>query len=183
MEPWKTVARTTLLRVGDGRRLTVENHTVQLPNGQIIDDWSYVQTPDYVNIVALTEDSHFLLFRQTKYAVEGVTLAVPGGYLEVGEDPLSAAQRELVEETGYVAQDWHFLGSFAVDGNRGCGRGYLYLAQNATWQQSIDADDLEDQELLLLPKNEVEEALRAGEFKVLSWTTVVAMALLHLRAT
>ncbi len=183
MQPWKTLARSTLLRIGDGRRLTVENHIVELPTGQMIDDWAFVQTPDYVNIVAATPDGRFPIFRQTKYAVSGITLAPPGGYIEVTEDPLHAAQRELLEETGYVASTWHFLGRYAVDGNRGCGHGHLYLAEHATWQQPVAADDLEEQELLLLNRDELEKALFAGEFKVLSWATAVAMALLALHST
>ena len=180
MQPWKTTARSTLLRIGNGYRLTVENHTVQLPDGQMIDDWSFVRTPDYVNIIAMTPDGRFPIFRQTKYAVEGISLAPVGGYLEVGEDPLMAAHRELLEETGYVATHWTALGHYVVDGNRGCGHAYLYLARDAIWRQPIDADDLEEQELLLLTHAELQSALQGGEFKVLAWTTVVALALLEL---
>ncbi len=180
MQPWQTTNRSTVLRIGDGRRLTVEMHTVQLPSGQVIDDWSFVRTPDYVNVVAMTSDGRFPIFRQTKYAIEGITLAPVGGYLEAGEDPLVAAQHELLEETGYVAMDWTALGSYVVDGNRGCGHAHLYLAHNATWQQPIDADDLEEQELLLLTHDELQQALKGGEFKVLAWATVVALALLAL---
>jgi len=180
MQPWQTTKRNTLLRVGDGRRLTVEMHTVKLPSGEMIDDWSFVRTPDYVNVVAMTADGHFPIFRQTKYAVEGTTLAPVGGYLEAGEDPLAAAQRELLEETGYVATSWTALGRYVVDGNRGCGHAHLYLARNAHWQQPIDADDLEEQTLLLLNRAELQEALTSGAFKVLAWATVVALALLAL---
>ncbi len=180
MQPWQTTNRTTLLRIGDGRRLTVESHTVKLPDGRVIDDWSYVRTPDYINVIARTTDGRFPIFRQTKYAVEGVTLAPVGGYLEGNEDPLAAAQRELLEETGYSATDWTALGGYVVDGNRGCGHAHLYLARNATWQQPIDADDLEEQELLLLSYADLQQALEGGEFKVLAWATVVALALLEL---
>ncbi|MEZ4676035.1 MAG: NUDIX hydrolase [Caldilineaceae bacterium] len=179
MQPWKTIERSTVLRVGDGRRLTVENHVVGLPDGTVIDDWSFVHTPDYVNIVAATPTDEFLIFRQTKYAVKGITLAIPGGYIEPNENPLLAAQRELLEETGYSAAEWIDLGVYAVDGNRGCGNGHLFFARHATWQQPIDADDLEEQEFLLLPRVDVIAALSRGDFKVLSWTTAVALALLH----
>ena len=64
-------------------------------------------------MVAVTVDGRWLCFRQTKYAVEGVSLAPVGGYLEPGEDPLLGAQRELFEETGYEAPDWLDLGQFA----------------------------------------------------------------------
>jgi 8-oxo-dGTP pyrophosphatase MutT (NUDIX family) len=169
-----------VLQAGDGRFLRVEYHTVQLPTGRVIEEWPWLITPSFVNVVAETEDGRFLCFRQTKYAAEGISLAIPGGYLEEGEEPLAAIQRELREETGYVATEWTFLGRFAVDGNRGNGHAHLFLARGARYSQPIDADDLEEQELLLLTRAELEAALAAGEFKVLPWTANVALALTRL---
>jgi len=146
----------------------------------VIDDWPWVESREFANVMAVTEDSLFLVFRQTKYAVDGPTLGPVGGYLEPGEDPLETAKRELREETGYEAQDWTSLGRYAVDGNRGCGVGYLYLAQGARRVAEPNADDLEEQELLTLTRDEVESALLAGGFGVLSWAAVVAVALVAL---
>jgi len=67
-----------------------------------------------------------------------------------------------------------------VDGNRGCGQAHLFLARNARWVQPIDADDLEEQEVLLLSRQAVATALQQGEFKVLPWSAAVALALLQL---
>jgi ADP-ribose pyrophosphatase len=175
MQPWKTLSRRTILEYS--KFLSVEEHTVQLPDGQIIEDWPWVVTPDYVNVVAVTKAGKFILFRQTKYSVPDITLAPVGGYLEPDEDPLEAAQRELREETGYAAPDWQFIGQFPVDGNRGAGTAYFYIAQGAQRVTEIDADDLEEQELLLLSREEVETALDAGEIKVLSWMAIIALAL------
>lgn len=180
MEVWKTVARTPAFRSGNGRFLQVEHHTVQLPDGRIIEEWPWVITPDFVNIVAVTPAGEFLCFRQTKYAAAGVSLALIGGYLEPGEDPLVAGQRELLEETGYQATAWTPLGHYAVDGNRGCGTAHFYLARNATWVQPIHADDLEEQTLIRLTRQEITTALQQGEFKVLPWSAAVALALLAL---
>jgi ADP-ribose pyrophosphatase len=146
----------------------------------VIDDWPWVESREFANVVAVTEDGLFLVFRQTKYAVEGPTLGPVGGYLEPGEDPLETARRELREETGYSAPEWTSLGRYAVDGNRGCGVGHLYLAQRARQVAQPAADDLEEQELLTLTRDEVEAALLAGGFGVLSWAAVVALALVAL---
>jgi ADP-ribose pyrophosphatase len=181
LENWRTRARRTVLQAGNGRFLKVEYHTVELPGGQVIDDWPWLITPDFVNVVAETVEGGFLCFRQTKYAVSGVSLAVTGGYLEPGEDPLVAAQRELLEETGYAALEWISLGEYAVDGNRGAGTAYLFLARGATWRQPIDADDLEEQQMVKLSRSEMSAALRRGEFKVLPWATAVALALARLQ--
>ncbi len=175
MQPWKTLARQKVVQFG--HYLTVESHTVALPDGRIIEEWPWVVTPDYVIVVAVTADGHFLCFRQTKYAIEGTTLAVVGGYLEPGEEALGAAQRELQEETGYVAPTWHSLGRYVVDGNRGAGCAHLFLAQGAVPVAEIHADDLEEQQMLLLSRKEVETALDTGEFKGLAWAAAMALAL------
>jgi len=175
MKPWKTLSQKTILN--HSRFLTVESHTIELPDGQTIADWPWLVTPDYVNVAAVTVDGQFICFRQTKYAVEGVSLAPVGGYLEPGEAPLAAARRELLEETGYQAEEWFSLGQYPVDGNRGAGVAHLFLARRAWRIAEPDADDLEEQELLLLNRAEVQTALAQGHFKLLPWAAVMALAL------
>lgn len=178
MLTWKTLKRRHVL--DRGRFLQVEDHTVQLPDGRVIEPWPWLDMPSYTNTVVETADGLFLFFRQTKYAVPTVTLAPVGGYLEPGEDPLAGAQRELLEETGHAAPEWHALGQFACDGNRGGGVAHLFLARGATFVTARNADDLEEQELIRLTRAETAAALAANEFKVLGWAANVALALLAL---
>ncbi len=177
LQTWTTLAREVVL--SQPPFLVVENHVVQLPDGRIILNWSWVITPDFVDVVAETHDGFFLCFRQTKYAV-GVTLAIVGGYLEPDEEPLHAAQRELREETGYEADEWIVLGSYAVDANRGAGRAHLFLARGAQRVTDIHADDLEEQQLVSLSRAELQHALTNGDFRVVPWAAAVALALLYL---
>ena len=178
MKPWKTKSRELVL--DEKPWLTVEHHVVELPDGRVIPDWPWVTTPDYINVVAVTEDEHFICFRQVKYGIDGDTLAVVGGYIEQGEEPLEAAKRELLEETGYEAPDWISLGSYLVDPNRGIATGHLFLARSARYVTQRNADDLEEQELLLLTREEIEHAIEVGEIKVLAWAAAVAFALRHM---
>ncbi len=178
MQQWKT--RDKKLILDERPWLTVERHIVELPSGQVIPNWQWVTTPDYVNVVAVTADGLFICFLQVKYGVEGDTMAVVGGYLNDGEDPLEAAKRELREETGYESADWQELGHYRVDPNRGIAMGHLFLARSAQLVTTPIVDDLEEQHLMLLTRAEIETALSAGEFKVMAWTAVVALALRNL---
>jgi ADP-ribose pyrophosphatase len=175
METWRTLERKTILK--HSKYLTVENHTVKLPDGQVIPDWHWLVTPDYVIVIAVTEGGEFLCFSQVKYGVEGATLAPVGGYIEPGEEPFLAAKRELLEEMGCISDEWIDMGSFRVDGNHGAGTAYLYLARNVRFVTEPFGDDLEEQHLMHLSRAEVESAMMSGQFKVLSWTTAIAMAL------
>jgi ADP-ribose pyrophosphatase len=100
--------------------------------------------------------------------------------LEPGEMPLEAAKRELREEMGYESTNWVNLGSHILDPNRGIATMHLFLALNAKKIAEPESDDLEDQELVILSRSEIEQALKAGEFKILSWSAVVALSLNYL---
>jgi ADP-ribose pyrophosphatase len=181
MQAWKTLKRTLIL--DHSKWLSVEDHTIQLPDGKKIDKWPWVISPDFVNVVAVDENNNLLCFRQVKYAVEGVSLAPVGGYIDNGESPLVCAKRELKEEMGGEAAEWVSLGSFAVDGNHGCGTAHVFLARGVRKLYDTTMDDLEEQELITLSIDETREALARGEFKVLSWSAAIALALLSLNHT
>lgn len=178
MQPWKTLSKKLLLSLG--KWLSVEEHAVELPDGRVIPDWAWVITPDYVNVVVVDTAGRFLLFRQQKYGLDGESLAPVGGYIEPGEAPLLAAQRETMEEMGCAAEEWVDLGRFRVDPNRGICMGTLYLALGARKVAERNADDLEEQQLIALSAPEVRRALREGQFKTLAWAANVAFALLYL---
>jgi len=178
LKVWETISRKTILDYN--KFLSVENHVVRLPDGKIIPDWAWVVIPDSSIVLAVTKENKFLCFRQTKYAIQGTSLAPVGGMLEPNELPLDAAKRELLEEMGYEASEWVNLGSYILDPNRGIGTIHLFLALSAQRVAEPNSDDLEEQELLSLTRSEMETVLKAGEFKVLAWSTVVAMSLSYL---
>lgn len=178
LRPWRTLSRSTVYH--PNRFLKVELHSVELPDGQVIPDWSWLEIPSASIMLAVTEEGQFVCMRQIKYALDGACLGLVGGMLEADEDPLEAARRELLEETGYSAPEWVPLGSYIVDPNRGICTMHLYLALGAKYVMEPNSGDLEDQEVVLLSRAELETAYRSGEFKILSWGTVIAMSLLYL---
>lgn len=174
LKPWKTTSTETIL--DHSKWLKIEKHSIQLPSGETLHNWPWIITHDYVIVIAVTEENEFLCFFQTKYAVDGTTYAPVGGYLEAGEQPIDAARRELLEETGYMSDKWQHLGSFRVDGNHGCGTAHLFLAEKCMLTARPNRDDLEEMQLLKLNRKTIETLLTNNEFKVLPWTTAFLLA-------
>lgn len=174
LSPWEMLARRELL---DGRPwLRVWAEDVRLPDGRVIEDFYTIEMPDYVVVIALTPDARVVIERNYKHGPRRVCLNLPAGYLDAGEDPHAAAQRELLEETGYVAEEWRPLGSFANDGNRGCGRGHFFLARGARQAAAPDSVDLEEMEIGLLPLDELAQAAFRGDVGILSIAAAIGLA-------
>jgi ADP-ribose pyrophosphatase len=92
-----------------GKFLRLKKDIVGLPDGQETYR-EYLIHPGAVAILPVLDDGRILLERQFRYPVDQAMIEIPAGKLEVGEDPLMCAQRELLEETGYTADSWEFLG-------------------------------------------------------------------------
>ena len=112
-----------------------------------------VEHPGGVCVAALTDDNELLFVRQFRYPYMDILLELPAGKLEKGEDPLPAGKRELVEETGFDAAEYEFLGKFYPS----CGYTdeiiYLYMAKNLVFKgQHLDEDEFINIEKIPLEK-------------------------------
>lgn len=172
-QEWVIVQRHELIDRRPWLRLWSED--VQLPDGRVVEGFTQLEMPGVAVIVALTPDGQVIVERNYKHGPRRVCLNLPAGYLEAGEEPVSAARRELLEETGYAADEWVPLGQFANDGNRGAGMSFLFLARGARQIAQPDAGDLEELAIGLMPLDQLAESVRNGEVAILTIAAAIGL--------
>jgi len=122
-----------------------------------------IETADWVNVIARTDDGHLVLVRQFRHGISGPILELPGGMIDAGETPEQAAARELVEETGYEAQRLVLLGGAnpnpALFGNRQ----HTVLAEGCRPTGKVDLDEHEETIVEVVPEAAMPELVRAGK--------------------
>src|SRR5471032_240627 len=91
------------------RWLTLRSDTVALPDGETLSPYHVIESPDWVNAIAITADGNIVLVEQYRHAVQQTMLKLPAGHVDAGEAPDVAVKRELLEETGCEAESWHDL--------------------------------------------------------------------------
>jgi len=174
VKPWTTLDRRVEFSAGPIREIVKE--TVQLPDGRIIPDFYTARMGDYALVYGVTVEGQVLVLRQYKHGVGRVCLTFPGGYVAPGEDPALAAQRELIEETGYRGTHVTPLGAFVTNANQGCNTAYLFRVDGCRQECDPNSGDLEEMELLLCSPGELLTASRFVEMGVLSYVTLVLLA-------
>ena len=174
IRPWKLLSANLVFAAPPW--VHVYQETLELPAGRVVDDFYRVVLPDFAAIVAVTDEGQLVMVRGYKHGLRQVVLSVPAGLVDPGEAPLQAAQRELLEETGYTAAEWRDLGRFVVDGNRQCGTMHTFLAHGARWTRARRRDDAEELEVALLTRERAVQAIRDGEIPHLATAAAVALA-------
>ena len=123
-----------------GGFLRVDSVDIELPNGHLTTH-EVIRHPGAVAIIALNERGEVLLVRQYRTALERVTVEVPAGKLDMGEDPLECARRELSEETGYSAGRLDYLAPIAVAAGYSDEIIHLYMATELSAGAAHPDDD------------------------------------------
>jgi ADP-ribose pyrophosphatase len=180
LQPWKIVRSEQVYT--SPPYLGVYSHTVELPDGRLIEPYYRIELRSFVVTAALTPDEEIVIGRQYRHGIGRVSLMLPGGLLETDEDPLVAARRELLEETGYVSDQWESLGRFVPNSNYRCGEAFLFLARASRRVAEPDSGDLEETELLTMRIADLVDAMRAGNVVSLSSAAAIALVDARLRA-
>lgn len=149
--------------VFQGRIFNVNRLSVRLPDGRdALRD--VVRHPGAVAIVALTDDSRICLVRQYRSALARVTVEIPAGKLDPGEDPLTCAKRELKEETGMEAEKIAFLTTIATSDGFTDELIHIYMATGLHFTNP-DPDDDEFINVDLVPLSELIDAVLDGRIE------------------
>lgn len=157
---WTTLASEKLL---ERWWITLRADHVRLPSGVEMEEFHVAEYPDWALAVALTEDGQAVLVEQYRYAVDRVGLEFAAGVVQTGEPPLEAARRELLEETGYVADEWTVLGRCAVEPSRHTNYGYLFVARGARRVGAPQLDATEDLRVRLVDAGDLVGLVERGE--------------------
>jgi len=123
-----------------------------------------VRHPGAVVIVPILEDGRVIFERQFRFSVGDYILELPAGTLEEGEDPLECARRELLEETGYLADDWEKVAEFYLAPGYSTEYMHLFFARNLKFLGG-NLDEEEDIEILSLSREEILRSIERGEIR------------------
>ena len=132
------------------------------PRTDKVGTYQVLGAPDWVNVVARTPDGQIVLIEQYRHGIDGLTLEIPGGMVERGENAGAAGARELEEETGYVGDPPVLLGRVHPNPAIQVNTCYTYLIDNATPKGAMQWDDGEDIRVLTVPETEIHDLIRRG---------------------
>lgn len=165
---WQKLASTYLVKE---RWATLRVDTCKLQNGVIKDDYYVLEYPNWVNAVALTKENKIILVRQYRFAADIISLEIPGGVIDDGEDPETAIVRELQEETGYSFESCELIATLYPNPATSTNKTFTYLLKGGTitHEQHLDEHEILNVEEYtveevkqLLKENKIDQALHVA---------------------
>jgi ADP-ribose pyrophosphatase len=170
---WKELSRRTIASCAIFDLLAVDRTS---PGGQRGEFW-ILDARDWVTVVPLVRTPEgrqgFLMVRQYRHGAEEITTEFPSGLVERGEDPETAAARELREETGHRAARLTLVSNLRPNPAFMTNRSFTFVAEDLEHDGPPSLDELESLEMLTLPVDEV--YARAGTGELVNGMTIVAL--------
>lgn len=178
IQPWTLISYSKELETRVLDVYTQRTQSKEHPDK--IGDFVVLDVVDWVNVIAITKDHQVVFVRQYRQGTREVTLEIPGGMVDPGENFLVAGVRELKEETGGIGESAQQIGvcepNPALQTNR-CGT----ILVTGVELGEPDLDPNEEIEVVLVPKSEVPDLLRSGA--VTHSLVIAAFHWLHLYET
>lgn len=160
MKKWTKLKQEYLLKC---KWLTVRKDTVELTNGVVLDDYYVLEYPTWVNVIAITEDGLFVIEKQYRHGTESIDYEICAGTCEKNEEPIDAAKRELLEETGYSGGEWTMFGVSTPNPATMNNLNYTFLAKGVKKNALPHLDYSEDIEVFTIPREELISLMKNGE--------------------
>lgn len=148
MKPWQVLESKQLV---SERWLQLREDRVRLANGHEIERFHVIHAPDWASVLCVTEQSEVVLVRQYRHGLGAPSLELPAGVIEPHETPEEAARRELVEETGYEADDWVRIQSVSTEPARHTTQAHFFCARNARLARPASPEETEVLEIVTVP--------------------------------
>lgn len=157
---WQTLRKEYLLK---SQWLTVRKDAVRLPSSVEIDDFYVLEYPDWVIVIVHTDNDKFLIEKQYRHGIDRECFELCAGIVEKNEEPLEAAKRELLEETGYTASHWKTLSSSAPNANAMTNFCHCFIAEDAKKTNESNCDLSENIDIFEVDKKELALLLNEGK--------------------
>ncbi len=143
----------------------IEKDKCQKSDGKIIDNYYTINRANVVVIAAFTKNKEIILIKQYRHPVKDIDHELPAGYIDNGENIETAAERELLEETGYKAEKLiHLKTTYASAGTMN-NNVYFFIGINAKKIQEQNLDETEELTVEVLKWQEALELSEAGKIK------------------
>ncbi|MGJ1205815.1 NUDIX hydrolase [Sphingobacterium lactis] len=156
MEKWKVLDSSYIIQ---RPWATLRVDKLEMPNGNIKEEYYVLEYPTWVNMVGITEEEEILFVRQYRHGANEVMVELPAGVVEEGEDPEYAARRELMEETGYAFGEATYVCELFANPATSGNLTYTYLLTGGKKVQEQQLDPSEDIEVVHMSIEEAKQFL------------------------
>jgi 8-oxo-dGTP pyrophosphatase MutT (NUDIX family) len=159
VKPWKVLDNRVIV---NRRWLCLHEQRVLLPNGTIIDEFHKFETPQWVAVIALTTDRQIVLVEQYRHGLGELSLELPAGVIDENETPEHAVKRELLEETGYIADTVVPLFEVSPEPHRSTCRAHFFIARDVKFSGEAHPEPSEVIAVSVRPLAEILETAANG---------------------
>lgn len=161
-EKWEVLSSRLLF---DDKWLTIRKDHIRMPSGVEMDDYYVLEYPDWINVLAITKDGKFVIERQYRHGTQSIDYELCAGTIEKGETALEAAQRELLEETGYAGGEWKLYCISTPNPSAMSNHTYSFLAKGVENTGLRHLEKTEDIEIHLFTYDELKELMSESGIK------------------